>query len=152
MTPGTYLRKRRTAAGLSIEDVAALLPTEPHVDLRARVEWLRGIEEGAYPAMTPNTVLAMREAFPFDPDIVCWLFALQNSPDLPAPRLCRICACSEEDACVPVCSWVAPDLCSSCSDEPGDVLACSCQGGPEQTGCALRADDCPIHGIEDAAA
>jgi hypothetical protein len=29
-------------------------------------------------------------------------------------RACRTCGCSEEDACEGGCSWVGPNLCSSC--------------------------------------
>jgi hypothetical protein len=29
---------------------------------------------------------------------------------------CRICECSEHDACLEGCSWTAPDLCSTCAD------------------------------------
>lgn len=30
-------------------------------------------------------------------------------------RYCRVCGCSENDACPPTCAWVEPDLCSSCA-------------------------------------
>lgn len=29
-------------------------------------------------------------------------------------RVCAACGCSDHDACVPPCSWVTADLCSSC--------------------------------------
>lgn len=38
-------------------------------------------------------------------------------PDL-APigiRACRVCGCTDDCACPGGCSWVAPDLCSSCA-------------------------------------
>lgn len=30
-------------------------------------------------------------------------------------QLCRVCACSEFDACHPPCGWAEQDLCSSCA-------------------------------------
>lgn len=29
-------------------------------------------------------------------------------------RHCRVCGCTESNACDPPCSWVAQDLCSTC--------------------------------------
>jgi len=29
-------------------------------------------------------------------------------------QVCRVCACSDRDACPGGCVWVAPDLCSAC--------------------------------------
>ena len=29
-------------------------------------------------------------------------------------QVCVKCGCSDEDACVPPCSWAAPNICSSC--------------------------------------
>jgi hypothetical protein len=42
-----------------------------------------------------------------------------------AVNCCRVCGCSDDDACVvdgEPCGWVEPDLCSGCidqADEPG---------------------------------
>ena len=32
-------------------------------------------------------------------------------------RICRICGCTEDNACEGGCSWVEEDLCSSCADK-----------------------------------
>mgnify|MGYP000072318525 CR=1 FL=1 len=46
----------------------------------------------------------------------------------PSAYACRVCGCTEEQACMPFgCSWVkaeagSPPLCSSCSGSPGDML------------------------------
>jgi hypothetical protein len=29
-------------------------------------------------------------------------------------RRCRMCGCTDDDACHPPCSWIAADLCSAC--------------------------------------
>lgn len=42
-------------------------------------------------------------------------------PDAEPERVCRVCGCTEEDACVlPLggcCTWVEADLCSACVPE-----------------------------------
>lgn len=29
-------------------------------------------------------------------------------------RSCRYCGCTDDNACLPTCSWAGPDVCSSC--------------------------------------
>lgn len=41
---------------------------------------------------------------------------------VPAPRTCRVCGCTDDDACEGGCWWVDADLCSACSF-PGHVAA-----------------------------
>ncbi len=31
-------------------------------------------------------------------------------------RRCRVCGCTDDNACYPTCSWSEPDLCSLCVD------------------------------------
>jgi len=31
-------------------------------------------------------------------------------------RTCRICRCTDSDACLEACGWVEADLCSTCAD------------------------------------
>lgn len=33
--------------------------------------------------------------------------------DVP-PRACRVCGCTDDEACWPPCHWVDTDLCSAC--------------------------------------
>lgn len=33
--------------------------------------------------------------------------------------ICRVCGCSDNDACHPACSWVEADLCSACVKPEG---------------------------------
>lgn len=33
-------------------------------------------------------------------------------------RTCRVCGCTEFNACQPPCWWVEDDLCSACDDDP----------------------------------
>lgn len=36
----------------------------------------------------------------------------------PKPAKCRICGCTDMQACPGGCSWVEPDLCSACEEAP----------------------------------
>lgn len=38
------------------------------------------------------------------------------------PRSCRVCGCTDNDACLPPCWWVELDLCSSPSCVRSDTL------------------------------
>lgn len=116
MSPGTYLAKRRHAAGLELEDVALRVETTPHLNLRDRVDWLRRIEADISPITIVNAS-ALLCVFPFSGSVLVQLSALRDVQDAVTvgPRLCRECACSELDACEPACWWVEQDLCSTCS-------------------------------------
>jgi len=117
-TPGAYIKMRRCAAGFSVADVAARLQAEPHIDERGRVEWLELIEADAQPCALA-TIVALRRIFPFDLDVLVALERIaQGSTETP-PMICRICGCSELDACDEGfghgCAWVEPGLCSCCT-------------------------------------
>ena len=124
LTPGAYLKHRRTAAGLSIADVAAAVATEPRIAQHLRAEWLEQIEADVMPA-TFNTIVALGRAYRFDLEVLHVLASIAMGAALQPPCLCRICACSEYDACVDGfmggCSWVAVDLCSACAGPPAAI-------------------------------
>lgn len=119
LPPGTYLRLRREAAGVSREAVAiALAAGQSHRQEAAllRVEQL----ESNLAFVTPAEVALMRAAFRFDGQVLDQLADIHFfRADLPHPRLCRVCGCSELDACLDfhqstACHWVDLDLCSAC--------------------------------------
>jgi hypothetical protein len=103
MTPGRYLRLRRRAAGLRLDELpidgTAMLAIER--DLRA-----------------PTNIEAwgLACAFPFSTVV---LVSIGRGL---IPGLCRVCGCSEFDPCVEdvaigvaaPCAWVDEDLCSAC--------------------------------------
>lgn len=121
--PGIYLAMRRAAAGLTIADVAARIGTEPHIPEHRRVEWIASIETNAG-AATIHTLSALRRVYPFSFDALAGLAAIADGEARIAPRLCRICACSEPDPCIDedgnACSWSDEDLCSDC--DPGHFV------------------------------
>ena len=118
ITPGAYLKLRRKAAGLILSDVAARVSTDPHTPEHLRVDQLELIEADIQPA-GPSTIMALRRAFPFSVWGLTLLARIAQGDDLAAPRLCRICACSELDACDDrrggPCGWAEADLCTSCT-------------------------------------
>ena len=117
MTPGRYLHLRRVAAGLSIDDVAARIGTEPPVAGQSRVELVRAIEADQQP-LTADVMDALRPVFVFDAIILVALCAVAAGRQIDLPAICRECGCSEWDACRleggRTCSWSTPDLCSAC--------------------------------------
>ena len=42
-------------------------------------------------------------------------------PKMDGGSVCRVCGCSEEDACEDGCSWVEDDLCSACQGEEAEA-------------------------------
>jgi hypothetical protein len=120
ITPGAYLKRRRIRSGLSIADVAARVATEPRTPEHLRGEWLELIEADAAPA-TFGTVVALRIAYHFDLTVLAQLEAIAQGAELPAPVLCRVCSCSDNDACMDAlgcaCFWAEPDLCSRCAKQ-----------------------------------
>lgn len=121
MTPGTYLRLRREASGLSVEDVAARIASDPRLGERDRVEWLRQIERDEAPTNV-DVAVALAHVFRFSPNILGRLLsiAVGINGEETAPRLCRACGCSQHDACFDghaTCAWATDDLCTHCQRE-----------------------------------
>ncbi len=122
MTPGTYLKKRRLASGLSIDDVAERIATAPHVAHIDRAAWIARIDDDIDP-ISADILATLRTAFPFAPTIAWRLLDLPRfSPEeFAAPRICIACGCSDCDPCfLPgpeprlCCGWANEDLCTSC--------------------------------------
>lgn len=125
LSPGAYLRHRRQAAMLSIGDVAAMIHTTPRWSELERSGWLQRIEADVEQP-TFRTVVALRQCFSFDIRVLANLVAIADGATIDHPRLCRICACSDFDACdgrhqltphhrPDACHWVERDLCSACA-------------------------------------
>lgn len=102
MTPGTYLQKRRQAAGVSLAD------TEMLADLGAGE--LALIEAGERET-TEETVDKLAQIFRFNRIIYRGLAAGRPM------QVCRGCGCSTYDPCDDHgrgCAWVDRDMCSMC--------------------------------------
>lgn len=124
MTPGQYLRKRRLAARLSLDDVAAMVHTAPRLGEVDRVAWLRRVEDDIA-ALGADVVATLSDAFPFSRRVLQQLIDRRSyGAAIEAPRLCAHCACSDRDPCIDphtgeACGWSGPDLCDRCAPSPG---------------------------------
>lgn len=119
MTPGTYLRLRRLAAGVRIE-AAALALANGAGDKEEPAQLLLELIELDAVCATADQLARLRLAFRFDGKTYDRLADLKFfGAKLPYPRVCRACGCTEFDACLDhhrhaACHWVAADLCSAC--------------------------------------
>lgn len=126
MTPGTYLRLRREAAGLSIEDLAIRIDTTPKVPARSRGELIDLIESdtAAINAEFVDALSVMRTVgeIEFDRHVLIQLVAIHAGAAIAVPEICRSCGCSWNDPCGAGCSWATADhdWCSACAAEAVD--------------------------------
>jgi hypothetical protein len=115
MTPAAYLRLRRGAARLTMNDAAARL-APLMAERQAAYALLRLWETDGY-AGDLDDVARLRTVFPFD--ITVYRQLLTDPADR-HPRICAGCGCTQNDACgdrqTTACHWVAPSLCSACHE------------------------------------
>lgn len=139
ISPGIYLRKRREAAGLSIEAVAGELALVGNSTFDETVRASGGyagllakLEQDETADLRPVDLQLLVEQLEliirFDRFVYFAFVAFQSHPSTPLPPICRVCACSWHDACVDrtgPCAWVNAGsgelpLCSHClAREPG---------------------------------
>lgn len=89
MTPGTYLKKRRVAAGLSIIDLAAMVHTNPRWGGVDKVAWIDRIEHDVA-ALSPDVIATLAGVFRFSPTVLGQLITIRSYGEDaidPAPRL-----------------------------------------------------------------
>ncbi len=114
MTPANYLRLRRKAAGLTLEQVAERLMSR--AGFRPMViAFLRILETDGCTAKHRDHIERLTSVFPLDPDVYFQL--VNDSPDN-LPRICSGCGCSAFDFCRhgdDVCGFVASDACNRCT-------------------------------------
>ena len=133
MTPGSYIRLRRIAAGLSLGEAARQLAAMQlglvRLDRRKLLDELERIE-------ADEAALTLAQAV---------YSRLLSRGALPLPQICRGCGCSWFDPCLPdpairgerapACHWAETDLCSACAEHPSRVTVCAipiqlAHGGP----------------------
>ena len=127
MTPGTYLQKRREAAGLTQREAAAALAGicwYGHLD-RIRLDEALArlcLVESDEAHLDREEAFTVTRIFPFDHVIYRQLVELASTAfnsHLPVPVVCRACACSFFFSCRTPhdpCTWAEPDLCTACLD------------------------------------
>lgn len=114
MTPANYLRLRRKAAGLTLEQVAEQLM--PRAGFRPMVvAFLRVLETDGCTAKHRDHIDRLTAVFPLDPDVY---YQLVNEPADRLPHICSGCGCSAYDPCTGAdgtCRFVASDACDRCT-------------------------------------
>ncbi|WP_165886680.1 helix-turn-helix transcriptional regulator [Sphingomonas sp. PP-F2F-A104-K0414] len=119
MTPANYLRLRRKASGLTLEQVAKRLM--PRAGFRPMVvAFLRVLETDGCTAKHRDHIDRLTSVFPLDTDVY---YQLVNDPADKMPRICSGCGCSAYDPCKngdEVCGFVAPDACNRCLGETAE--------------------------------
>lgn len=118
MTPGTYIRKRREDAGLTIEELVLRLETIPAVSAMTRAEWLTMMEADVAPPSV-SAINAILNFVSLDENVLDTLVLIRAGVVIPSPQICGDCGCTEHDPCrskdgTPVCWWITEDLCSRC--------------------------------------
>lgn len=117
ITPPAYVRLRRYAHDLSIVEVGERLASKAQDQAEARA-LIRVLETEGVVARHRETLELIATAFPIDPDVY---FQLATQPFANHPAICRVCGCSQNDACggelTPACGWDAPALCTACAGE-----------------------------------
>lgn len=123
MTPGTYLKLRRVAAGLTIMDVAAMVSTNPRYGEIDKVAWIDRIERDIA-ALSPDVIATLSDAFRFSRQVLLKLITLRSyGPDAgEEPRICHLCGCTDLDACRDEqaqrnCAWSGADSCTACTEK-----------------------------------
>lgn len=120
MTPGTYLRLRRTAARLSALELARrLYPRAAESAIAASRALIERVEADEVTiGATFSRTLAQHIAM--DSEIFDRLTAIFTGADIPLPQICRTCGCSWNDPCqdewLDPCAWSVsdPNLCTHC--------------------------------------
>lgn len=128
MTPGTYLRLRREAAGFTRDDLALCLDSTVPVSARSRTELLALIE-GDTAVIDAGFVDALTDLyrvgrFRFDRHVLIILIARHAGAEIAAPHVCRSCGCSWNDACEEGCGWASAeqDWCTACAEHAVDAV------------------------------
>ena len=114
LTAAEYLRMRREAAKLSIDDVAAAM-TRSRADRGEAAAFLRLIETPGTRVNRHDTLLRLQNVFPFDLAVYGQLL---DEPADRHPQICRGCGCSHWDPCDDngqgPCAWSSPTACTRC--------------------------------------
>lgn len=136
LSPGSYLRLRREAAGLSIQSAASALAALPIAvgggTYRARTAMLEAMLlriEGNLGFLRPEQARIVAGAFHFDTKVyeeLALIHCAGPGCGLPIPQVCHTCGCSWFDPCVDgvdCCGWsdLNPQLCTTCEAKGADT-------------------------------
>ncbi len=75
ITPGTYIRQRREEAGLTIENVAMMIESDPPVSVSRRIEGLTMIEADVE-EISASTAMVLRDVIGIDLRVLAYWIAI----------------------------------------------------------------------------
>jgi transcriptional regulator with XRE-family HTH domain len=127
LTPSDYVRLRRKAAGITIEQAAerigfALFMQRGRSSVKANTlaeirALLRQLETPGVVARAYATIERLACGFPIDADVYRQLATASADQH---PRICRGCGCSQNDACrrdgAAPCAPAGLNICTRCTD------------------------------------
>lgn len=124
LIPAAYLKLRRLAAGLSVEQVARRIAPRAR-DQAEATALIYLLETPGVRARHTETLIMLAKVFPFDPLVYR---QLAEEPADRHPRVCRGCGCSHWDPCrAPFeeekCAWATLTCCTRCAPEAGSASA-----------------------------
>ncbi|MEG3169217.1 helix-turn-helix transcriptional regulator [Sphingomonas sp. LB3N6] len=82
ITPGTYIRLRREAAGLTIENVAMMIESDPPVCVQRRIQGLTMIEADI-DEISPSTAMVLHDVIGVDLRILAYWMAIAEGATPP---------------------------------------------------------------------
>lgn len=111
ITPGAYLKARRCAAGLSLQDVADQISTEPRWSALVRASWLERMEADIEP-LSLATIAALGTVFTIDIAVLYELERNRLGIEAATTPLCVICGATDRGKCplnvaTEFCAWTA---------------------------------------------
>lgn len=115
LQPSVYLRFRRSAAGLTLEQLVSRLTSDERRAEQAR-RIITQLETRGVSAREDAVIARIGRVVPLD---VTVYRQLADDPVERHPSVCRSCGCSEFDRCScstsgRACSWASPHLCTRC--------------------------------------
>ena len=148
-TPGSYLTRRRTIAGLGLTQAGTnaaahpccqIVPTragrfDPLHRNRTLARLIRAEEDKA--PLTFHEAEGLAHVIPFDPAVYLALVDIHLAGEASyaaPPRLCRHCACSQHDPCGEddnPCGWAEASSSEAVGKNEAD-LCCECAAAPRQ--------------------
>ena len=95
VTPGTYIRLRREACGMTIENVAMEIESDPPVSVSRRIEGLKMIEADVE-EISPSTAMVLHDVIGIDLRILAYWMAIAEGA---TPSPVGILGASNREVC-----------------------------------------------------
>lgn len=90
--------------------------------------------------------VATNEGGPLDPEQA----SQKETEGNPTVRTCRICGCTDDNACEGGCTWVEDDLCSNCINQTTEETGTETETGDQAPGLYLKDGRGPFDSVQQA--